>query len=335
VNLTTPSSVGRSATGGPISGAGTGTSDSILQLVSNGEHMLTAADVQAAGGHAAIFAYRKSLHQGYAQGGPVILTMPSASDINAAYSTGANNGATYFPPPLPPVGGGSGGGSGAAQWSSMVSQILAMLGQPASSLAGNLRRINLESGGNPNAINLTDSNATVLHTPSQGLMQTIPSTFAAYAGPYVGRGITDPFANIYAGDAYAIARYGSVAAIDPLVHPGGYANGTNNAAPGYATVGEDGPEVVGKNGPETRYFRGGETVVPNRDLRSARYAPGTSGSGAASIDYDRLAAAVSGQGSAASGGPAFHVAQMTVVGYNPDEAVAKFGREVQWQMAGT
>jgi|GEM_PF-1010214 len=260
VNLTTPSSVGRSATGGPISGAGTGTSDSILQLVSNGEHVLTAADVVAAGGHGAIMDWRKSLH-GYAQGGPIILTMPSASDINAAYSTGANNGATYFPPPLPPVGGGSGGGSGAAQWSSMVSQILAMLGQPASSLAGNLRRINLESGGNPNAINLTDSNATVLHTPSQGLMQTIPSTFAAYAGPYVGRGITDPFANIYAGDAYAIARYGSVAAIDPLVHPGGYANGTNNAAPGYAWVGERGKELV--------HFGGHEQVTPNNMLGGA------------------------------------------------------------------
>ena len=34
-------------------------------------------------------------------------------------------------------------------------------------------------------------------------------------------------------------------------------------------------------------------------------------------------------------GPTFSVAQMTVVGYNPDDAIAKFGREVQWQMAGT
>jgi hypothetical protein len=78
-----------------------------------------------------------------------------------------------------------------------------------------------------------------------------------------------------------------------LVHPGGCALGTNNAAPGYATVGENGVELVGKNGPEMRYFRGGETVVPNSNLR-ARYAPGVSGSGGgASIDYDRLAQAMS------------------------------------------
>jgi SLT domain-containing protein len=39
-------------------------------------------------------------------------------------------------------------------------------------------------------------------------MQTIPSTFAAYAGPFRSRGILDPLANIYAGVNYAIARYG-------------------------------------------------------------------------------------------------------------------------------
>jgi hypothetical protein len=39
-------------------------------------------------------------------------------------------------------------------------------------------------------------------------MQTIPSTFAAYAGSYASRGITDPLANIYAGIAYANANYG-------------------------------------------------------------------------------------------------------------------------------
>jgi len=33
-------------------------------------------------------------------------------------------------------------------------------------------------------------------------------------------------------------------------------------------------------------------------------------------------------------GAKFNVEHMTVVGYNPDEAVAKFGHEVAWQMAG-
>ena len=67
------------ATGGPIDGVGTGTSDSNLIAASVGEHMLTAADVQAAGGHGAVYAWRKSLHgpglaagiQALAVGGPV------------------------------------------------------------------------------------------------------------------------------------------------------------------------------------------------------------------------------------------------------------------------
>ena len=53
-------------------------------------------------------------------------------------------------------------------------------------------------------------------------MQTIPPTFAAYAGPYASRGITDPLANIYAGCNYAINRYGSLAGMN---RPGGYADG--------------------------------------------------------------------------------------------------------------
>jgi len=73
---------------------------------------------------------------------------------------------------------------------------------------GILSLIKSESGGNPYAINLTDSNARAGH-PSQGLMQTIPSTFYAYAGSLAGRGITDPLANIYAGVNYALHRYGS------------------------------------------------------------------------------------------------------------------------------
>lgn len=50
------------AGGGPIHGPGTGTSDTAgLFALSRGEHVLTAREVQAAGGHAAIFALRRSL----------------------------------------------------------------------------------------------------------------------------------------------------------------------------------------------------------------------------------------------------------------------------------
>ena len=112
-------------------------------------------------------------------------------------------------------------GGGVEQWRPQVLTVLKMLGQPASWADTVLRRMNQESGGNPNAINNWDINAKN-GVPSQGLMQTIPPTFAAYAGPFASRSITDPLANIYAGCNYAIHRYGSLAGMN---RPGGYALG--------------------------------------------------------------------------------------------------------------
>lgn len=99
---------------------------------------------------------------------------------------------------------------GAEQWRGTVIQALGLLGQPTSLVDGILYAIQCESGGNPNAINLTDINAQNGH-PSQGLLQTIPSTFAAYRNPSLANNITDPLANIYAGLNYMIQRYGSIA----------------------------------------------------------------------------------------------------------------------------
>jgi len=65
-----------------------------------------------------------------------------------------------------------------------------------------------ESSGDPGAINNWDSNAMTGH-PSQGLMQTIPSTFNAYK--MEGHGdILNPIDNAIAAINYMIARYGSV-----------------------------------------------------------------------------------------------------------------------------
>ena len=85
---------------------------------------------------------------------------------------------------------------------------------PASKLdaADALLIIEHESGGDPNAINRTDINAR--HgDPSRGLMQTISVTFNAYALPGYNTNIYDPVDNIIAGCRYAIARYGSLAAV--------------------------------------------------------------------------------------------------------------------------
>lgn len=150
--------------------------------------------------------------------------------------------------------GGGGGTAGTAQWSGLASRVLAMLGQPASALGIVLSQMATESGGNPKAVNLWDSNAAA-GTPSKGLMQVIQPTFDAYAGPFRGLGIWNPMANIYAGLNYAIHRYGARGWMGVLGHGHGYWTGTRAARPGWAKVGERGEEWVN--------FAGGEQVLPH------------------------------------------------------------------------
>lgn len=95
-----------------------------------------------------------------------------------------------------------------SRWASVAASALQAAGAPLSWLPSLLARMQRESGGNPRAINLWDINARN-GDPSRGLMQTIGSTFRAYAGPFWTRGIYDPFANIYAAIKYTISRYGS------------------------------------------------------------------------------------------------------------------------------
>lgn len=200
---------------------------------------------------------------GFANGGGVNVntSFPSASSMNSSISSVvqslANSNAKSL---FSSVSSTGGSGGGAEQWASLVLRVLAMYGLSASWLPNVLRQINTESGGNPNAINLSDSNAKAGY-PSQGLMQTIPQTFAAYAGPFASMGIDNPFANIYAAIGYTLSRYGSLGV---LGNGHGYANGTNSARSGWAMVGENGPEAVN--------FRGGESVTPNSKLGGNNYA---------------------------------------------------------------
>ena len=145
-------------------------------------------------------------------------------------------------------GSGGGGGSGVNRWRPLMAQVLNMFGLPQL-LDVFMTQMNTESGGNPTAINLTDSNAQAGH-PSQGLMQVIPGTFAAYGGPFVSRGITDPLANIYAAVAYAVARYGSNIA-NVLGHGHGYATGGMISEPVTGIGHRSGqPYYFGEQGPE-------------------------------------------------------------------------------------
>ncbi|MEU1074298.1 MULTISPECIES: transglycosylase SLT domain-containing protein [unclassified Streptomyces] len=144
-----------------------------------------------------------------------------------------------------PTGSGD-GGSGVARWRPTVLQALDLLGQPGTWADTVLRRMNQESGGNPRAVNLWDSNAKAGY-PSTGLMQVIRPTFQSYAGKFQDTGpfmygvSVDPLANTYAGLNYAVHRYHSLSALN---RPGGYAEGGFPGVGELAWVGEQGPELV-------------------------------------------------------------------------------------------
>jgi len=96
------------------------------------------------------------------------------------------------------------------QWIDQALQVLAQNGHDVSRIdpSAVAAIIAHESGGNPNAINLWDSNAAA-GIPSKGLMQTIDPTFNAHALPG-HQDIWNPVDNIMAGIRYAEDRYGSV-----------------------------------------------------------------------------------------------------------------------------
>ena len=66
--------------GGPVFGPGTETSDSIPARLSNNEHVFTAGEVKAAGGHQAIYSLRQQLLAG-------------AKTLHLATGGGVENGA--------------------------------------------------------------------------------------------------------------------------------------------------------------------------------------------------------------------------------------------------
>lgn len=220
LNTKNPSSVGRSATGGKINGPGTGTSDTAgLWALSNDEWVIRAKASQKYGDYAmqSVNDGTATIIPGMAKGGkttPVDIhgygVFKDVAQLRKVL--GASLPATSAP----------GAGAGVQKWRAVALAALAAAHEPASWIGSLLSRMQRESGGNPRAINLTDVNAQ-RGDPSRGLMQTIGSTFNAYAGPYRSRGIYDPFANIYAAIKYTVARYGSGPA--GWNKAGGYKNG--------------------------------------------------------------------------------------------------------------
>lgn len=128
---------------------------------------------------------------------------------------------------------------GVEQWRSTVIRALKMEGQYSeANVKRTLYQMQTESGGNPRAINLWDSNAKK-GIPSKGLMQVIDPTFRQYARAGFDKNIYDPLSNILASIRYAVARYGSLA----RAYQGhGYANGGIARKP--SVFGEDGAEMA-------------------------------------------------------------------------------------------
>lgn len=119
------------------------------------------------------------------------------------------------------VKGASGKGASEAQARAWIAQGLRVAGQPVTAAAVNtlLGRARQESGLNPRAINLWDSNAKK-GIPSKGFLQTIGPTFNRYK--VKGHDdIYDPVDNVAAAVRYMLATYGHLVGAGK----GGYAKG--------------------------------------------------------------------------------------------------------------
>lgn len=162
------------AFGGPVDGPGTGTSDSVLARLSKGEHVWTAAEVQALGGQQAMLNLRQMVKAGrigkFSVGGAVgvHVSEPSASAVvrdmaSWTQSFSQSNAASIYAA-ITAAAASTGGGSGAVpsgQHLSIIDAALAAAGVPPPGLksqweAGMNTLIGRESGWNPNAINLSD-----------------------------------------------------------------------------------------------------------------------------------------------------------------------------------
>jgi hypothetical protein len=204
------------ASGGYISGPGSGTSDSIPARLSNGEFVVRAS---ATAKHLPLLhALNSDMLPGYAGGGYV-----TAADVPKPYSTGRYSGAISAPGAAgmskeydeavafmnaTAIAGSPGApaGAGVQRWLPTVLAALNLMGQPASLAQTTLRRMQQESGGNPTAVNRTDVNWQ-RGTPSVGLMQVIGPTYRAYkdsrhdVGPYMYGTSTEGMSNILGLDA--------------------------------------------------------------------------------------------------------------------------------------
>jgi hypothetical protein len=266
------------ATGGPVFGPGSQTSDSIPALLSDNEHVWTAGEVKGAGGHGNVERLRALAALGqipaFATGGPVSYSqgLNVFGDLGTVVATNVDyvkaeierlNKTLAQAPPGP-------AGAGVTRWAAMVDQALGIMHQPQAYEGITLRRMNQESGGNPTIVNKWDSN-WAKGTPSVGLMQVIGPTYRVNevidTGPYLYGFSVDPLANTLASMKYAIGRYGSLPAA--YTKAGGYADGGIVTSPTMAHVGEGGAA---------------EAIIPLTKPGRARAVMGAAGLGGATVN---------------------------------------------------
>lgn len=172
-------------------------------------------------------------------------------------------------------------------WAPLAAKALQMAGLAPGQLQAFLALMSAESGGNPNAINNWDINASN-GVPSQGLMQVIPPTFAANHVAGTSNNILDPLANMAASARYIKNRYGGIVPGSP------YANGTPGATRGIHLVGEQGPELMN--------FAGGETITPAGETSSIIADAATAGMGGAATAAPMAAPSLGGSMGGMTGG---------------------------------
>jgi TP901 family phage tail tape measure protein len=181
------------------------------------------------------------------------------------------------------LGSTNAGGGSLGAW---IMQAIQLAGVPAS-WAGPLRTLVMrESGGNPRAINLWDSNAMAGH-PSMGLAQTIGPTFEHYRLKSLPDNPYNPVANLVAALRYIESRYGTIfkvqqanASLPPKGYAGGGRVGKHIAMKNGGTITEP---ITGVGASGTTYSFG-ENYMPERVVPNWQPASGAGGGGVTTIN---------------------------------------------------
>jgi len=243
------------ASGGPVFGAGSATSDSIPALLSNGEHVLSAREVRGMGGHAAVTQMRKAA-VGFAGGGPVGLTvepqLTGLDRLNRAIGTFNSRVDAMARKLFATSVGATGRAPGAVGGNAALGRLLAaqLYGWTGGQWSALFNLWQGESGWNNNAQNPTST--------AYGIAQFLNSTWATVGAQKT----SNPAGQIRAGLAYIRRVYGTPAnAYGRWLSrsPHWYGSGlepTMFNRPTLIGVGERGPEMV--------------SVTPQRMLQPGR-----------------------------------------------------------------